>query len=110
CRSPKVKRRLRFRGNGGMNDTGDLPPRGSRFLRKSRGNSPPSGRFLTFRSRRGSVEDMRIVITELNWPIGIETLSSRGWDVLYDPALWNDRERLRTELKSADAVIIRNQT
>ncbi len=53
---------------------------------------------------------MRIVITELNWPSGIELLKSKGWDVIYDPDLWKDRNRLREQLASADAVIVRNQT
>lgn len=53
---------------------------------------------------------MKIVITELNWPVGIEMLQAKGWDVVYDPGLWRDRERLRAELKNADGIIVRNQT
>jgi D-3-phosphoglycerate dehydrogenase len=53
---------------------------------------------------------MKIVISELNWPIGIELLEQRGWQVVYDPGLWSDRNRLRAELKDADALIVRNQT
>lgn len=53
---------------------------------------------------------MKIVITELNWPIGTELLQQKGWDVVYDPALWKDRVRLRNELRTADAIIVRNQT
>jgi len=53
---------------------------------------------------------MKVVITEMNWPIGIELLQSKGWQVAYDPDLWKDRVRLRDELQSADAVIVRNQT
>jgi D-3-phosphoglycerate dehydrogenase/(S)-sulfolactate dehydrogenase len=53
---------------------------------------------------------MKIVITELNWPEGIEILEAKGWDVVYDPALWQDRARLRDELRNADALIVRNQT
>ncbi|HEX7057906.1 MAG TPA: hydroxyacid dehydrogenase, partial [Bacilli bacterium] len=50
------------------------------------------------------------MITEINWPIGIELLQAEGWDVVYDPDLWKDRAKLQTELKSADAIIVRNQT
>ncbi|GGD61703.1 hydroxyacid dehydrogenase [Paenibacillus nasutitermitis] len=53
---------------------------------------------------------MKIVITELNWPIGIERLRERGWEVVYDPDLWHNRVRLKEELALADAVIVRNQT
>ncbi|TDF98045.1 hydroxyacid dehydrogenase [Paenibacillus piri] len=53
---------------------------------------------------------MKIVVTELNWPNGIELLQSKGWEVVYDPDLWKNRDRLREELVSADAVIVRNQT
>lgn len=53
---------------------------------------------------------MKIVITEINWPIGMELLAAKGWEVVYDPGLWQDRERLKAELKAADAVIVRNQT
>jgi D-3-phosphoglycerate dehydrogenase/(S)-sulfolactate dehydrogenase len=53
---------------------------------------------------------MKIVVTELNWPVGIEMLQAKGWEVVYDPGLWRDRERLRAELSEADALIVRNQT
>ncbi|TBL73295.1 hydroxyacid dehydrogenase [Paenibacillus thalictri] len=53
---------------------------------------------------------MKVVITELNWPIGIDILQAKGWGVVYDPELWRNRERLRAELQNADAVIVRNQT
>lgn len=53
---------------------------------------------------------MKIVITEMNWPIGIEMLQHKGWEVVYDPGLWKDRERLLEELRLANAVIVRNQT
>lgn len=53
---------------------------------------------------------MKVVIAELNWPVGIELLQSKGWDVVYDPDLWKHRGRLQEELKSADAIILRNQT
>ena len=53
---------------------------------------------------------MKIVVTELNWPVGIEMLQDKGWEVLYDPELWKDRVRLQAELRQADAIIVRNQT
>jgi D-3-phosphoglycerate dehydrogenase len=53
---------------------------------------------------------MKIVITELNWPIGIELLEAKGWDVVYDPDLWKNENNLQDEIKFADAVIVRNQT
>lgn len=53
---------------------------------------------------------MKIVISELNWSIGIELLEQKGWSVVYDPDLWKDRNRLAEELKDADALIVRNQT
>ena len=53
---------------------------------------------------------MKIVVSELNWPIGNELLAAKGWEVVYDPDLWKDREKLRRELKTADALIVRNRT
>jgi D-3-phosphoglycerate dehydrogenase len=53
---------------------------------------------------------MKVVITELNWPIGVELLKEKGWEVVYDPVLWKNRSKLRQELKLADAIIVRNQT
>lgn len=53
---------------------------------------------------------MKVVITELNWPIGIEILQSKGWEIVYRPDLWKDRETLQHELVNADALIVRNQT
>ena len=53
---------------------------------------------------------MKVLITELNWPIGIELLEAKGWDVHYDPGLWKDREALLELIPSADALIVRNQT
>jgi D-3-phosphoglycerate dehydrogenase len=53
---------------------------------------------------------MKIVITELIWPIGIELLEKRNDLVVYDPELWKDGNRLAYELKDADALIVRNQT
>jgi len=53
---------------------------------------------------------MRIIVTELIWPIGIERLEKIGWSVVYDPGLWKDTERLGELLADADALIVRNQT
>jgi len=53
---------------------------------------------------------MKIVISELNWPVGIELLLQKGWKVIYDPNLWSDNVRLSRELSDADALIVRNQT
>jgi D-3-phosphoglycerate dehydrogenase len=53
---------------------------------------------------------MKVVITELNWPIGIELLKTKSWEVVYDPDLYKNRNQLRKELRNADAVIVRNQT
>lgn len=53
---------------------------------------------------------MKIVITELIWPIGIERLENMGWQVIYDQDLWKDTDRLSGLLSDADALIVRNQT
>lgn len=53
---------------------------------------------------------MKVVISEMNWPVGSELLRAKGWEVVYDPLLWQDRQRLKRELQSADALIVRNQT
>lgn len=53
---------------------------------------------------------MKVVISELDWPIGAELLKAEGLDVCYDSELWRDRERLYRELEDADALIVRNQT
>ncbi|HEX6922743.1 MAG TPA: NAD(P)-dependent oxidoreductase, partial [Bacillales bacterium] len=53
---------------------------------------------------------MKIVISELIWPIGVEVLEQKGWTVVYDPELVRDREKLASEIKTADALIVRNQT
>lgn len=52
---------------------------------------------------------MRVLVTELIWPQGIETLEASA-EVEYDPDLWKDSEALREKLCSADAAIVRNQT
>lgn len=53
---------------------------------------------------------MKVVITELIWPIGIEQLENMGWTVVYDPGLWKDSDELAKQLQNADALIVRNQT
>jgi D-3-phosphoglycerate dehydrogenase len=53
---------------------------------------------------------MKIVITELIWPIGIERLENMGWTVVYDPGLWKDSQGLAEQIQDADALIVRNQT
>ncbi len=53
---------------------------------------------------------MKIVISELIWPIGIEILEQKGWSVVYDPEMGKNREWLVSEIKTADALIVRNQT
>jgi D-3-phosphoglycerate dehydrogenase len=53
---------------------------------------------------------MKIVITELIWPVGIERLEKMGWTVVYDPGMWKDLEGLAKHLQDADALIVRNQT
>jgi D-3-phosphoglycerate dehydrogenase/(S)-sulfolactate dehydrogenase len=60
-------------------------------------------------NRRGHVF-MNIIISELIWPNGIEALQEKNWNVVYDPELWKDPIRLSGLAKSADALIIRNQT
>src|SRR5690606_13164142 len=45
-----------------------------------------------------------------NWPSGNQLLQEKGWQVVYDPELWTNREKLQSELKDADAIIVRNQT
>jgi D-3-phosphoglycerate dehydrogenase len=53
---------------------------------------------------------MKVVVTELIWPVGIERLEKMGCTVFYDPGLWKDSEALAEQLKDADALIVRNQT
>jgi D-3-phosphoglycerate dehydrogenase len=53
---------------------------------------------------------MKIVITELIWPIGIERFEKLGWTVVYDPGLWKDSQGLAEQIQDADALIVRNQT
>ncbi|MGY4688775.1 hydroxyacid dehydrogenase [Salibacterium sp. K-3] len=53
---------------------------------------------------------MKAVITELNWPVGIELLREQGFNVIYQPELWKDREALVKETADAEILIVRNQT
>lgn len=52
---------------------------------------------------------MNILVTELIWPEGLDVLESFS-RVVYDPDLWRDPRRLREEVETADALIVRNQT
>ena len=52
---------------------------------------------------------MNILVTEIIWPDGLDELKDFG-RVVYDPDLWTDPRRLRKEIESADALIVRNQT
>ncbi|WP_099157023.1 hydroxyacid dehydrogenase [Virgibacillus ndiopensis] len=53
---------------------------------------------------------MKIVVSEIIWPIGIDLIKQKNWTVVYDPDLWTDNEKLLFELEDADALIVRNQT
>ncbi|WP_025689710.1 hydroxyacid dehydrogenase [Paenibacillus zanthoxyli] len=52
---------------------------------------------------------MNILVTEWNAPNGLELLENEGYQVRYDPGLWNSPE-LGEAVKEADALIVRNQT
>ncbi len=52
---------------------------------------------------------MKVVVTELIWPQGLEELKNSA-SVTYDPDLWKNVEALRKLVTSADALIVRNQT
>lgn len=52
---------------------------------------------------------MKVLVTEGIWPEGMEELESFA-TVEYDPELGKDREALLQKVRSADALIIRNQT
>lgn len=52
---------------------------------------------------------MKVLITELIWPIGLKTLETFA-EVEYDPTLWSNRGALLEKIKDVDAVIVRNQT
>ncbi len=52
---------------------------------------------------------MKVVVAELIWPEGLAELEA-SVTVEYDPDLWRNPEALRKKAKSADALIVRNQT
>lgn len=52
---------------------------------------------------------MKVVISELMWPEGIARLNEEVV-VVYQPSLWQERERLIKEVADAEALIVRNQT
>ncbi len=52
---------------------------------------------------------MKVLITEIIWPVGIEKLKHYA-QVEYDPSLWSNRELLLEKVKDVDAIIVRNQT
>lgn len=52
---------------------------------------------------------MNILVTEQVEGEALTQLSTK-YRVVRDPTLWNDRERLRKEMASAKALIVRNQT
>ncbi|MEC2074126.1 hydroxyacid dehydrogenase [Alkalihalophilus marmarensis] len=52
---------------------------------------------------------MKILITEMIWPVGLETLRAFA-TVEYDPSLWTDRELLLKKVQEFDAIVVRNQT
>lgn len=53
---------------------------------------------------------MKIIVTELIWPIGLRKLEEFAETVDYDPDLWKDRKTLLIKVKDYDAIIVRNQT
>ncbi len=52
---------------------------------------------------------MRIVVSEMMWPEGLDILK-RSSDVIYNPNFWSEPEKLRLAIAEADALIVRNQT
>lgn len=54
-------------------------------------------------------DHVKVIISELNWPEGIDILQEHA-EVVYDQKLWEVRERLLEEVQSADILIVRNQT
>ena len=52
---------------------------------------------------------MNILVAELIWPEGLDELEASG-RVAYDSDLRREPRRLRREVESADALIVRNQT
>ncbi|WP_020007191.1 hydroxyacid dehydrogenase [Salinicoccus albus] len=53
---------------------------------------------------------MRILITELIWDIGIQTLTDAGFEVDYDPSLGENRTQLLSVIDNYDGLIVRNKT
>lgn len=52
---------------------------------------------------------MKVVVTELIWPEGLELLQQHA-EVYYDPDLWKKRGELEATIADADGIIVRNQT
>jgi D-3-phosphoglycerate dehydrogenase len=52
---------------------------------------------------------MKVLVTELIWPEGLDELQASG-EVEYDPDLWRKPEEVRAKARTADAVVVRNQT
>jgi D-3-phosphoglycerate dehydrogenase len=52
---------------------------------------------------------MKVLVTELIWPEGLEELQASG-EVEYDPDLWRKPEEVQAKVRAADAVVVRNQT
>lgn len=53
---------------------------------------------------------MKILVTELMWQDGIDTLKQKGYTVDYDKELSRKREELLRLLPEYDALIVRNET
>lgn len=51
-----------------------------------------------------------IIVCEFITPSGLERLRASGLEVAYDPDLWKDREGLKAKLRTATALVVRNQT
>lgn len=52
---------------------------------------------------------MKVVVTELIWPEGLEVLKEQA-EVHYDPDLWRKPGELKDAVEDAEAIIVRNQT
>ncbi|WP_066293857.1 hydroxyacid dehydrogenase [Bacillus sp. FJAT-29937] len=53
---------------------------------------------------------MKVLVTEVMWEEGLVELKRLGFDVHYDPHLWDDRGALLSQVNDVDALIVRNQT
>ncbi|WP_100401106.1 hydroxyacid dehydrogenase [Bacillus sp. FJAT-44742] len=53
---------------------------------------------------------MKILISEVIWNEGIESISEDGVYIEYDKDLWKKREELLEKVADCDALIVRNQT